>query len=83
MAMCSVCPKCNRQNRFETAFLVPEKSAFRLIAVRCALCGVIIGIVEDFNRDGSLDDYLNNMNKRMETIEKLLLNIDNQLNNTK
>lgn len=79
MALCSVCPKCNRQNRFETALMIPEKSDFRLIAVRCALCGVIIGIVEDFNREGSLENYLNNMEQKLGNIEKMLAYLEKKI----
>ena len=48
MALSSKCPKCESTS-FETAVESPKKSNFKLIFIRCASCGTVVGVTDYYN----------------------------------
>ena len=64
----SKCPKCE-STKFETKPAKPDKSRFDIAFVQCAECGTVVGVQE-----------ANNINVRLNEIEKNIVNILSQIN---
>jgi uncharacterized Zn finger protein len=60
MAVHSKCPKCDGKN-FEMVEETPKGSAFRLMFIRCAECGAVVGVMDYFNIGDLMRKVLNKL----------------------
>ena len=54
MRVTPVCGKCDATT-FEVKSFTPRASAYPLMSVQCAACGVPIGVLESFNASAAIE----------------------------
>lgn len=65
MALSSKCPSCSSTS-FETAIETPKESRFKLLFIRCASCGAVVGVLDYYNIGSMLQQLAKKLGFRLD-----------------